>query len=92
MGTNIVSQDPDNSQDPIYQDIMNDPDDISPKWQPVRPNILNENLMSVSDMYFYYCEQLAKLDHEHRKFIHKNRETYKMLIRKIKEFDKKLSK
>jgi hypothetical protein len=75
--------------DPIFEEILNDPYDITPKWQPVSPTILNENLMSVSDMYFYYCQQLSKLDYEHRKFIHKNHRTYKKLIRMIKEFDKK---
>jgi len=73
--------------DPIYQDILDDPYDIIPKWKPPSPIILNENLMSVSDMYFYYCNELGRVDENQRKFIYKNYLVYAKLKRKIKELD-----
>jgi hypothetical protein len=71
----------------IFQSILDDPYDIIPKWQPPSPVILNENLMSVSDMYFYYCNELGRVDAEHKKMIYKNYLVYTKLKHKIKELD-----
>jgi hypothetical protein len=73
--------------DPIFQSILDDPYDITPKWQPPSPVILNEKLMSVSDMYFYYCNELGRVDAQQKKFIFNNYLVYRNLKRKIKELD-----
>ncbi len=74
----------------IYEQILNDPYDIAPKWQPVSPCILDEHVISVSDMYFYYCHELSKLDYQHRNAIYKNYHIYKELKKKTQELEKQL--
>ena len=74
----------------IYEQILNDPYDIAPKWQPVSPFILDENIISSSDMYFYYCHELSKLDYQHRNALYRNYHIYKELKKKTKELEKQL--
>ena len=75
------------STDEIYNEILEDTHDITPKWRPVSPTFLSENVISSSDMYYFYCNQLAKLDHEHRTFILNFKRTYD----KIKQHERKLN-
>ena len=63
-----MRQDPDNRQDPIFQDILNDPYDLTPKWEPVSVSILNEPMLSVVDIHYFYAMELAKIKYQLKQF------------------------
>ncbi len=58
----------DNRQDSIFQDILNDPYDITPKWEPVSVCILNEPMLSVVDIHYFYVMELAKIKYQLKQF------------------------
>ena len=72
--------DPDNRQDPIFQDILNDPYDLTPKWEPVSVSILNEPMLSVVDIHYFYAMELAKMKYRHKQFKYK---TYLLIKNKL---------
>jgi hypothetical protein len=74
------SEVPEKSIDELYKEYL-DQEIPDIKWQPMSPMILDEKVISVSDMYFYFTQTVSELQLDNRKC----REKVKQIFEKYQE-------